>query len=41
MRGFMTVFKILTFCLRLVGDRVSSLFCCLVFCRVNSFWRPI
>ena len=34
-RGFMTVFRILIFCLRLVGDRASSLFCCL------AFWRMI
>ena len=35
----MTVFKILTFCLRLAGDRASSLLCCLVFWRVISHWR--
>ena len=32
----MTVFRILIFCLRLAGDRVSSLLCCLVFWRVIS-----
>ena len=33
----MTVFKILSFCLRLAGERVSSCSCCLAFCNVTSF----
>ena len=33
------MFKILIFCLRLAGDRVSSLLCCLAFWRVISFCR--
>ena len=39
MRGLMTVVKILIFCLRLAGDRVSSLLCCLAFWKVISFCR--
>ena len=35
----MTVFRILIFCLRLAGERVSSLHCCLAFWSVISFYR--
>ena len=35
----MTVFKILIFCLRLAGERVSNLHCCLAFWSVISFCR--
>ena len=38
MRGFMTVLRMLIFCLRLAGERVSSLHCCLAFWSVVSFW---
>ena len=33
----MTVLRMLIFCLRLAGERVSNLHYCLVFCSVVSF----
>lgn len=39
MRGLMIVFRILIFCLRLVGEMVSGLLCYLAFWIVPSFCR--
>ena len=33
------MFRMLIFCLRLAGERVSSVHCCLAFWSVISFWR--
>ena len=37
MRGFMTVLRIFIFCLRLAGERDSSLHCCLALWSVVYF----
>ena len=34
----MTVLRMLIFCLRLAGEKVSNLHCCLAFCSVVSFY---